>query len=372
MGRGFPPSELHYYTLSRLVKASRTEHPTAPENDPYSMKRALITGITGQDGAYLLRLLLEKGYEVHGIKRRTSTFPTARIDDLYVDRALYEKRLFMHYGDLQDGLGLMAVVHRVQPDEIYHLAAQSHVQVSFEHPLATVLDNVSGTIALLEAMRHLDKPCRFYNAASSEMFGSTPPPQNETTVFHPRSPYACSKVTSFYQTVNYREAYGLHATNGILFNHESPLRGETFVTRKVTRAVGRIKMGLQEKLTMGNLEARRDWGFAKEYVEAMWLMLQQDEPDDYVVATGEMHSVRELCELAFSLVGLDYRNHVESDSYYMRPAEVCALCGDASKAARRLGWKPRTTFRQLVELMVEEDLKLAREEKKLGRLIPLF
>jgi GDPmannose 4,6-dehydratase len=336
------------------------------------MKKALITGVTGQDGAYLLQLLLQKGYEVHAIKRRTSTFPTARIDAFYANHDVFEKRFFMHYGDLHDGLGLMSVVHTVEPDEIYHLAAQSHVQVSFENPLATVLDNSGGTIALLEAMRQLKKPCRLYHAASSEMFGSSPPPQSEATRFHPRSPYACAKAFAFYQTVNYREAYGLHATNGILFNHESPLRGETFVTRKVTRAVGRIKMGLQQKVMMGNLEAQRDWGFAKEYVEAMWRMLQQEAPDDYVIATGEMHSVRELCEVAFAAVGLDYQEYVTTDPYYFRPAEVVALCGDASKARRILGWKPRVTFRQLVELMVEEDLKLASEEKKLGRLIPSY
>ena len=243
-------------------------------------KKALITGVTGQDGAYLLRLLLEKDYEVHAIKRRTSTFPTARIDDLYTDRKLYEQRFFPHFGDLHDGLGLMSIIARVQPDEIYHLAAQSHVQVSFENPVATVLDNVGSAVSLLEAVRCLGKPCRFYNAASSEMFGSTPPPQSEASPFHPRSPYACSKAFGFHQTANYREAYGLHASNGILFNHESPLRGETFVTRKVTRAVGRIRMGLQKKLRMGNLDAQRDWGYAREYVQAMWLMLQQAQPGD--------------------------------------------------------------------------------------------
>jgi len=336
------------------------------------MKKALVTGVTGQDGAYLLKLLLSKGYEVHAVKRRTSTFPTARIDDVYTDPAIYEKSLFIYYGDLHDGLGLMHIVHQVQPDEIYHLAAQSHVQVSFENPVATVLDNVSGVISLLEATRNMGKPCRFYNAASSEMFGSTPPPQNETSPFHPRSPYACSKVYSFYQTVNYREAYGLHASNGILFNHESPLRGETFVSRKISRGVGRIKMELQSKLVLGNLDAQRDWGFASEYVEAMWLILQQDEPDDYVIATGEMHSVRDFCALAFDVVGLDYQDFVTTAPQYMRPSEVVALRGDASKAARKLGWRPKVTFRQLVEMMVEADLKLAAEEKKLGRFISLF
>jgi len=336
------------------------------------MKKAFITGVTGQDGAYLLRLLLDKDYEVHAIKRRTSTFPTARIDDIYNDPAIHNRRLFTYYAELSDGLGLMEVIQRVQPDEVYHLAAQSHVQVSFENPVATVMTNVMGTITLLEAIRHLHKPCRFYQASSSEMFGSTPPPQNETSPFHPRSPYACSKVYCYHQVVNYREAYDLHASNGILFNHESPLRGETFVTRKISRAVGRIKLGLQKKLVLGNLDARRDWGCAPEYVEAMWLMLQQDRPDDYVIATGEMHSVREFCEAAFDLVGLCYQDYVVCDPLYLRPAEVVALCGDAQKAARQLNWRPKTTFRGLVELMVEADLKLAAEESKLGHLISLF
>lgn len=336
------------------------------------MKKALITGTTGQDGAYLLRLLLSKDYEVHIIKRRTSTFPTARIDEIYNDPAMVGRRFVVHYADMHDGLSLAHAVQTVRPDEIYNLAAQSHVQISFEVPVATVLDNISGTINLLEAARKLDRPCRFYQASSSEMFGSTPPPQNERSPFHPRSPYACSKVFCFHQVVNYREAYGLHACNGILFNHESPLRGEPFVTRKITRAVGRIKLGLQQKLALGNLEAKRDWGFAPEYVEVMWLMMQQDQPDDYVIATGEMHSVREFCELAFGLVGLTYQDHVTADPVYIRPAEVQALCGNAAKAREKLGWRPRTSFRQLVEIMVEADLKLAAEEKKLGRLISLF
>jgi GDPmannose 4,6-dehydratase len=336
------------------------------------MKRALITGVTGQDGAYLLRHLLDRGYEVHAIKRRTSTFPTARIDELYTDSEIFNKQLFIYYGDLHDGLGLMEIVLKSQPDEIYHFAAQSHVQVSFENPIATVLDNVGGVISLLEAMRRLDKPCRFYNAASSEMYGSTPPPQNESSLFHPRSPYACSKVFSFHQTVNYREAYGLHASNGILFNHESPFRSETFVTRKVTRAVGRIKMGLQNKLELGNLDAMRDWGYAREYVELIWRMLQENTPDDYVVATGEMHSVRELCKLAFSIVGLHYEDYVKVNKNYLRPSEVVALCGDATKAREKFNWKPRTSFRELVELMVEADLKLAQDEKNIGRFISLF
>ena len=336
------------------------------------MKRALITGVTGQDGAYLLRLLLGKGYEVHAVKRRSSTFPTARIDDIYNDPALEGHRFVAHYGDLHDGLGLTHIVREVEPDEVYHLAAQSHVGVSFQNPVASVLDNVAGTIHMLDAVRGLRKPCRFYQASSSEMFGSTPPPQNENSPLHPRSPYACSKAYCFHQVVNYREAYGLHTSNGILFNHESPLRGETFVTRKITRAVGRIKMALQKTLKLGNLEAQRDWGYAGEYVEAMWLMLQRDKPGDYVIATGEMHSVREFCEYAFSLVGLDYRDCVVTDPVYERPAEVQALCGDASKAARELKWQAKTTFRQLVEMMVEADLRLAAEEEKLGRFISLF
>ena len=336
------------------------------------VKKALLTGVTGQDGAYLLRLLLDKGYEVHAIKRRTSTFPTARIDDIYNDPEVYEQRFFAHYGDLHDSLSLMRVVQSVQPDEIYNLAAQSHVHVSFENPIATVLGNVTGTLALLEAIRSLGRECRFYQASSSEMFGTSPPPQNEETPFHPRSPYGCSKVYCFHQVVNYREAYDMHASNGILFNHESPLRGETFVTRKVTRALGRIKMGLQSVLMLGNLDAQRDWGYAGEYVEAMWLMLQQDEADDYVIATGEMYSVRELCEVAFGAVGLDYHDYVKIDPYYSRPSEVPALRGDASKAGRKLGWRPRVSFRELIAMMVEADLLLAAEEKKLGRFISLF
>lgn len=336
------------------------------------MKKALITGVTGQDGAYLLKHLLEKDYEVHAIKRRTSTFPTARIDAIYNDPKIHGKRFFAHYGDLHDGLGLMQIVHTVAPDEIYNLAAQSHVQVSFENPCATVMDNIAGTIYLLDAIRTLKNPCRFYQASSSEMFGSTPPPQNEKSPFHPCSPYACSKVFSYHQVVNYREAYVLHASNGILFNHESPLRGETFVTRKITRAVGRIKMGLQTELVLGNLEAQRDWGFAGDYVEAMWLMLQCERPDDYVIATGEMHSVQEFCSMAFCAAGLQWEQYVRSDETYKRKVEVPALCGDRTKAAKTLGWSPKTSFRQLVEMMVEEDLKLAVEEKKLGRLISLF
>ena len=336
------------------------------------MRKALITGVTGQDGAYLLRFLLEKDYEVHAIKRRTSTFSTARIDDIYMDPEINGKQFFVHHGDLQDGLALYNIMQRIQPDEVYNLAAQSHVGISFENPVATVMANCVGTINLLEAVRYLDKECRFYQASSSEMFGSTPPPQNEKTPFHPRSPYGCSKAYCFHQTVNYREGYGVHASNGILFNHESPLRGENFVTRKITRAATRIKLGLQNELSLGNLDAKRDWGYAKEYVEAIWLMLQNGEGDEYVVATGETHSVRELCEAAFSCLDLDYRDFVVTKDRYYRPSDVPALCGDPSKAKRELGWQPKTTFRELVELMIEEDLKLAHEEKKIGRFIPMF
>jgi GDPmannose 4,6-dehydratase len=336
------------------------------------MKKALITGATGQDGAYLLRFLLKKDYEVHIIKRRTSTFPTARIEDLYTKRDQMQNRFIAHYGDMQDGLSLMSVIHEIEPDEIYNLAAQSHVKVSFENPIDTVLINVSGSINILESVRQLNLSSRFYQASSSEMFGSTPPPQNEKSPFHPRSPYACSKVFGYFQTINYREAYGIHASNGILFNHESPLRGETFVTRKITRAVGRIAMGIQDTLELGNLDAERDWGYAKEYVEAMWLILQQDQPDDYVIATGEMHSVREFCEYAFYIVGLNYNDFVRVNEYFYRPAEVVSLCGDSTKARNKLNWEPKTSFKELIELMVGEDLKLAAEEKKLGHYIPFF
>ena len=335
-------------------------------------RKAVITGVTGQDGAYLLRLLLQKGYEVHAIRRRTSTFSTARIDDLFTDTAINDRQLVIHHGDLNDGISLYNLIQRTQPDEVYNLAAQSHVGVSFENPLSTVDVNCNGTMSLLEAIRHLDKPCRFYQASSSEMYGSSPPPQNEATPFHPRSPYACSKVFCYYQTVNYREAYGIHASNGILFNHESPLRGETFVTRKITRAAGRIKFGLQKRLKLGNLDAQRDWGHAAEYVEAMWLMLRQPQPDDYVIATGEMHSVRELCELAFSHLGLDYTDFVDVEERFLRPSEVPALCGDASKARKQLGWTPKIMFKDLITGMVDADLVLAEEEAKIGRLIPQF
>ncbi len=332
-------------------------------------RKALITGITGQDGSYLTRLLLGKGYEVHGIIRRSSTFNTHRIEDLYKDPHQPEARLFLHYGDLADGTGLRRILERVQPDEIYNLGAQSHVRVSFDQPEYTADVVALGTLRLLEAVRDYTQRCgrqvRFYQAGSSEMFGAAPPPQNERTPFYPRSPYAASKVAAHWFAVNYREAYGLFIANGILFNHESPQRGETFVTRKITRAVGRIVHGLQKKLYLGNLDARRDWGYAGDYVEAMWLMLQQDEPDDYVIATGEAHSVREFLEVAFGHVNLDWRDWVEQDPRYLRPTEVHHLCGDASKARARLGWRPKVSFRELVRMMVEHDLELARQERLL-------
>ena len=333
------------------------------------MKKALITGITGQDGSYLAEFLLEKGYEVHGIIRRSSTFNTDRLDHLYRDPHDPEARLFLHYGDLSDGTGLRHILERVQPDEVYNLGAQSHVKVSFEQPEYTADIVATGTLRLLEAVRdfvrHSGKQVRFYQAGSSEMFGASPPPQNETTPFYPRSPYAAAKVAAYWYAVNYREAYGLFICNGILFNHESPRRGETFVTRKITRAAGRIKMGLQDKLYLGNLEARRDWGFAGDYVEAMWLMLQQEEPDDYVIATGTAHSVREFLELAFEMLGLDWRKYVEIDPRYFRPTEVDFLLGDATKAQEKLGWRPRVSFEELVRMMVEHDLELARQERTL-------
>ncbi|GAA6744348.1 GDP-mannose 4,6-dehydratase [Thermus antranikianii] len=333
------------------------------------MKKALITGITGQDGSYLAELLLQKGYEVHGIIRRASTFNTDRIDHLYKDPHDPEARLFLHYGDLTDGTGLRRILEKVQPDEVYNLAAQSHVKVSFEQPEYTADVVATGTLRLLEALRDYikvsGKEVRIYQAGSSEMFGASPPPQNEKTPFYPRSPYAAAKVAAYWYAVNYREAYGMFICNGILFNHESPRRGETFVTRKITRAVGRIKMGLQEKLYLGNLEAKRDWGYAGDYVEAMWLMLQQSEPDDYVIATGESHSVREFLEEAFGYVGLDWRRYVEVDPRYFRPTEVDHLQGDATKARAKLGWRPKVSFKELVRMMVDHDLELARQEKTL-------
>ena len=328
------------------------------------MKRALITGITGQDGSYLAELLLEKGYEVHGIIRRASTFNTGRIDHLYQDPHINGVKLFLHYGDLADSVQLSRLLYKLQPDEIYHLGAQSHVRVSFDIPEYTGDVSGLGTIRILEAIREVGVKTRFYQASSSEMFGKVREiPQNETTPFYPRSPYGCAKVYAFWTTVNYRESYNLFAVNGILFNHESPRRGETFVTRKITRAVARIKAGLQQKLFLGNLDAKRDWGYAKEYVEAMWLMLQQDEPDDYVIATGETHSVREFLQETFGYVDLDWRKYVEIDPRYFRPAEVDLLVGDAGKAKSKLGWAPKVTFCELARLMVDADMaQLEREQ----------
>jgi GDPmannose 4,6-dehydratase len=333
------------------------------------MKKALITGITGQDGSYLAELLLAKGYEVHGIIRRASTFNTGRIDHLYKDPHINDVRLFLHYGDIADSTNLIKLLYRIQPDEVYHLAAQSHVRVSFDIPEYT--GDVTGlsTIRILEAIRQTGIKSKFYQASSSEMFGKAEEvPQRETTPFHPRSPYGVAKVYSHWATVNYRESYDLFACCGILFNHESPRRGETFVTRKITRAVARIKAGLQEKLYLGNLDAKRDWGYAREYVEAMWLMLQQERPDDYVIATGETHSVREFLIEAFSYANLDWHDYVELDPKYLRPAEVDLLIGDSSKAKRELGWTPRTTFKQLVELMVDADIATVgvRESENFG------
>ena len=330
-------------------------------------KRALITGITGQDGSYLAELLLTKDYEVHGLLRRSSAFGTQRIDHLYCDPHDPEARLFLHYGDLTDGSGLRRVLTEVAPNEVYNLAAQSHVRISFDQPVYTVDTDALGTLRLLEAIRDTGTQTRFYQASSSEMFGKvTESPQRETTPFHPRSPYACAKVFSYWQTINYREAYGMFGCNGILFNHESPRRGETFVTRKITRGATRIKQGLQDKLYLGNLDAKRDWGFAGDYVELMWLMLQADEPDDYVAATGETHSVREFVEEVFGLLDLDWKEHVEIDPRYFRPTEVDMLLGDASKAREKLGWKPKVTFKELASMMTEFDLRIAEEERVLA------
>lgn len=332
-------------------------------------KRALITGITGQDGSYLSELLLSRDYEVHGIVRRASLFNTDRLDHLYQDPHQPGIRLLLHYGDLADAAGLRRIFERVKPDEIYHLGAQSHVKVSFEEPSYTADVVGVGTVRLLEAMRdYVDatgNDVRLYNAGSSEMFGAARPPQSEVTPFYPRSPYAVSKVASYWYCVNYREAYGLHISNGILFNHESPRRGETFVTRKITRAVGRIAMGLQTELFLGNLDAKRDWGFAGDYVEAMFRMLQSDAPDDYVVATGEAYSVRDFVELAFGHVGLDWQQYVKLDSRYLRPTEVDHLQGDARKARTGIGWEPQVRLPELVAMMVEHDLELAQQEKTL-------
>lgn len=325
-------------------------------------RRALITGITGQDGSYLTELLLEQGYEVHGIIRRTSTFNTDRIDHMYVDPHLEEARLFLHYGDLTDGTALRRLVEQVQPEEVYNLGAQSHVRVSFDAPEYTVDSVGMGTLRMLEAVRdyqqRIGKEVRFYQAGSSEMYGKVQEvPQSEKTPFYPRSPYACAKVYGHWQTVNYRESYDMFACNGILFNHESPRRGETFVTRKVTRAIARIIAGTQQKIYMGNLDSKRDWGYAKDYVKAMWLMLQQDEPDDYVVATGETYSVREFLQVAFGHVNLNWEDYVSFDERYLRPAEVELLIGDPTKAKQKLGWEPSVSFEGLVKLMVDADLR---------------
>jgi GDPmannose 4,6-dehydratase len=320
------------------------------------MKKALISGITGQDGSYLAEYLLSLGYEVHGLKRRSSSFNTGRVDHLYVDLHTSGARFILHYADLHDASSLAFLLEEIRPDEIYNLGAQSHVKVSFEVPEYTSDVVALGTLRVLEAIRRKGMRCRFYQASSSEMFGNTPAPQSEASPFHPRSPYACAKVFAHQITVNYRESYGLHASCGILFNHESPRRGETFVTRKITRAVARIKLGLQEKVYLGNLDARRDWGFAGDYVKAMWTMLQQDTPDDYVIGTGEAHSVREFTEAAFAHAGLDWRDYVLIDSQYFRPSEVFDLRADSLKARRVLGWEPTVGFAELVRMMVDADL----------------
>jgi GDPmannose 4,6-dehydratase len=340
----------------------------SPARKGVLVRRALITGIAGQDGSYLAELLLAKGYEVHGIVRRASTINTGRLDGIYQDPHEPELRLILHYGDLTDSVALVNLVREIAPDEVYHLAAQSHVKVSFDIPEYTAESTGLGTVRLLEAIRASGVATRFYQASSSEMFGSSPPRQHERTPFRPRSPYGCAKVYAYHTTVNYREAYGLFACNGILFNHESPRRGETFVTRKITRAVARIKAGLQDVVHLGNLDARRDWGYAAEYVEAMWRMLQQDEPDDFVIATGESHSVREFCQAAFERAGLDWEPHVRLDPRYQRPTEVDHLQGDASKAEERMGWRATTDFHGLVRLMVDADIALLEDELA-GRLV---
>jgi GDPmannose 4,6-dehydratase len=331
-------------------------------------KKALVTGITGQDGSYLAELLLSKGYEVHGIIRRASTFNTGRLDHIYADPHLSKTSLKLHYGDLSDASAMARLIGKIAPDEIYNLAAQSHVRVSFDSPEYTTDITATGVVRLLEAIRETGIKPRFYQASSSEMFGQVQEvPQTEQTPFYPRSPYGCAKVYAFWITVNYRESYGLHASNGILFNHESPRRGETFVTRKITRAVAHILAGLQQKLYLGNLDAKRDWGYASEYVEAMWRMMQQDKPGDYVIATNETHSVREFLEAAFGHVALDWRKYVEIDPNYYRPAEVDLLIGDYSKAKRQLGWEPKTKFEDLVKLMVDADVQRLKDHRE-GRI----
>jgi len=327
------------------------------------MAKALITGITGQDGSYLAEMLLQKGYQVWGIVRRSSSFHTGRIDHLYKDPH-EDSRLRLIYGDLTDGGSLATIVSEIQPDEVYNLGAQSHVRVSFDTPIYTVNTDALGTLRLLEAVRQMKRPARFYQASSSEMYGKVVEiPQTEKTPFYPRSPYGCAKVYSFWQTLNYREAYGLFACNGVLFNHESPRRGETFVTRKITRAATRIKLHLQDKLYLGNLDAKRDWGFAGDYVEAMWLVLNHDEPDDYVIASGENHSVREFLDEVFGYLELDWHQYVETDPRYYRPTEVDVLLGDASKAKRKLGWEPKVGFKELAQMMTDADMMLAEREK---------
>jgi GDPmannose 4,6-dehydratase len=327
------------------------------------MTKALITGITGQDGSYLAEQLLARGYEVHGLIRRSSSFNTGRLADIYRDRHENDVKLFLHYADLAESSRLVRLIYEIQPDEVYHLGAQSHVRVSFDIPEYTMDVTGMGTIRMLEAIRDAQITPRFYQASSSEMFGSAPPPQGENTPFHPRSPYAVAKVMGFWAAVNYRESYGLHASNGILFNHESPRRGETFVTRKITRALVRIQAGLQEKLYLGNLDAKRDWGYAPDFTEAMWMIVQHDEPGDYVIATGEMHSVRDFLNAAGGHLGMDWEKVVEIDPTYYRAAEVDALCGDATKAREELGWEPTVTFDQLVKIMVDADVKQLADER---------
>jgi GDPmannose 4,6-dehydratase len=347
--------------VAAAVAVGSAEH-SPPPRVPGTDKRALITGISGQDGSYLAELLLGKRYEVHGIVRRSSSFNTDRIDHLYHDPHEQGVRLFTHYGDLSDSVALVKLLYELQPDEIYHLGAQSHVRVSFDIPEYTFDITGAGTVRLLEAVREAGVKTRFYQASSSEMFGAAPPPQNENTPFHPRSPYGVAKVAAYWATVNYREAYDMFAVNGILFNHESPRRGETFVTRKITRAVARIAAGLQDKLYLGNLDAQRDWGYAPDYVEAMWLMLQADAAEDFVIATGETHSVREAVEIAFARQDLDPEEHLEIDPKYYRPSEVDVLLGDGSKAREKLGWEPKVRFKELVELMVDADVASLRDQ----------
>ena len=330
------------------------------------MKKALITGITGQDGSYLTELLLDKGYKVYGLIRRSSSFNTERISHLYQDIHEEDLKLKLIYADLSDGSNIDIILNDIEPDEIYNMGAQSHVRVSFDQPIYTSNVNALGSLRLLEAIRRIAKKVRYYQASSSEMYGKVKEiPQNENTPFHPRSPYACSKAYAYWQTVNYREAYKMHASNGILFNHESPRRGETFVTRKITRAATRIKLGLQDKLYLGNLDAKRDWGFAGDYVEAMWAILQLEEPDDYVIATGETHSVREFLDEVFGYLDIDWREYVEIDPRYFRPTEVDILQGDASKARKKLNWKPKVTFKELARMMTNSDMEIARKEKVL-------